>query len=429
MKVHEILENIIVSEQAIRHRQTLKELMNINDTALVYPYELITKNNNGWEYRFFADHIQVNVYIEYDQRSFSLIPEVFSYYNQVAPEEVDDISRNLSSDKIRKLFAQYGSCLKVIFTVGTGSEETMKKSDSGKRQVRIFATVLNILAKHSSDAICIVFDANINEKSRVKMFDRMAKNKMQQLGFSLLSIKDDFDRTYTLINNKVKSPISEHTELLLNSPLPDDWDSNVYSPDVSFKKRIDYAVARAQKMGTGSSRIAFEIEYQGRPTILKIAKNAKGMAQNEAEAGILDDYFIEGLGVTVPLIDYDEINEQPVWIHLEKATKATPKQLCNLLKCGDALTNLVYVAAYNIGKRRQSVEGIMDHIHKNFNYSDEDIETFEEYAQALSELGHYGLELADFTRAANWGIYNGKPVIIDVGATDYVMQQYYSGKR
>jgi hypothetical protein len=64
-------------------------------------------------------------------------------------------------------------------------------------------------------------------------------------------------------------------------PPPDSWDTGIFKK--SYKKQIDYALERAAKIGTGSSRVVFEIEYEGRPTVLKIAKNAKGLAQNEKE--------------------------------------------------------------------------------------------------------------------------------------------------
>jgi len=48
----------------------------------------------------------------------------------------------------------------------------------------------------------------------------------------------------------------------------------------------------AKRLGGGSSRVAFLIDYQGRKTILKVAKNNKGLAQSQpppAEAGGLKE--------------------------------------------------------------------------------------------------------------------------------------------
>ena len=68
-------------------------------------------------------------------------------------------------------------------------------------------------------------------------------------------------------------------EILSEAPLPDDWDKSAYKSDKSFASQLRYAQERAKKIGAGSSRVAFEIEHQGRPTVLKIAKNKKGLAQ------------------------------------------------------------------------------------------------------------------------------------------------------
>ena len=112
-------------------------------------------------------------------------------------------------------------------------------------------------------------------------------------------------------------------QFLLEAPLPDDWDKDIYNDRIPFNKRVQYAKDRAAKIGTGSSRIAFKIPYQGRDTVLKIAKNKKGMAQNEHEVQALSDYYLNKIGITIPMIDYDEQSATPTWIHVEMARKAT----------------------------------------------------------------------------------------------------------
>lgn len=86
---------------------------------------------------------------------------------------------------------------------------------------------------------------------------------------------------------------------LVESPLPDDWDKSTFKKGIPFKKQLDYAIERAEKIGSGSSRVAFEIEYKGRPTILKIAKNAKGLAQNEEEASLLSEPYIPEIVIPI----------------------------------------------------------------------------------------------------------------------------------
>ena len=216
-------------------------------------------------------------------------------------------------------------------------------------------------------------------------------------------------------------------EVIDEMPLPADWDpQQMRQGATTFKSRLAYALERAKKLGTGSSRVATTIEYEGRPTVLKIAKNQKGLAQNSVEADILSDGYASQLGILIPIIDYDEQNREPSWIHTEMATKANEKQLCSLLKC-PSLTFLVNYATSITGKKRYLglPQGYADKLREQ-GMSDDDIETCTEYANKLAELNSsFDVELGDFTRAANWGIYNGNPVIVDVGFNSNVLQQYY----
>jgi hypothetical protein len=111
-------------------------------------------------------------------------------------------------------------------------------------------------------------------------------------------------------------------EFIQEAPLPDEWEQDQMQvrKGTTFQSRIQYARQMAQRLGTGSSRIAFVIEYQGRPTVLKVAKNRKGLAQNREEASILDDGYLGQLDIVIPLIDYDTESGQEVsWIHTEMA--------------------------------------------------------------------------------------------------------------
>ena len=222
--------------------------------------------------------------------------------------------------------------------------------------------------------------------------------------------------------------VRELLEGITEAPLPSEWDQQVYTPQTSYKKRIDYAVARAQKLGKGSSRSAFEIPYQGRMTVLKVAHNTKGMAQNKAEAELLSDGYLSSLDIVIPIIDYDEEHQQPVWIHTEKALKATPKQLCEIMKC-PSLNDLVNssVQAYTgetiggdvLSKSKQVVAQ---------KWGEDAVETFLEYVDKLQELQQFNIKIRDFDRAANWGLYNGNPVVIDLGLTSDVSKKYYEGR-
>jgi hypothetical protein len=209
-------------------------------------------------------------------------------------------------------------------------------------------------------------------------------------------------------------------DILNETPLPPDWDKESFSSDKSFASRVRYAQERAKKIGTGSSRIAFEIEYEGRPTILKVAKNKKGIAQNEYESQMFGDYYLTGMQMTIPMIDHDEENDPPIWIHTEKAEKMKPNQFkqffggldpYEVIKAVDYLTGKVQTR--NISPER--VEQYNELFEEN------------EYINNLVDIiGNYDLPAGDFTRLANWGVYKNSPVIIDIGGSSEVMKLHYS---
>jgi hypothetical protein len=215
-------------------------------------------------------------------------------------------------------------------------------------------------------------------------------------------------------------------EVLDEMPLPADWDpQQMRQGATTFKSRLAYALERAKKLGAGSSRVATTIEYEGRPTVLKIAKNAKGLAQNSVEADVLSDGYASQLGILIPIIDYDEQNREPSWVHTELAQKANEKQLCNIMKCDD-LNQLITMAKSITGKHRMNYQQVTEFL-RSRGKSEEDIDTMTDYANTLADLNsNFDVELGDFARAANWGFYQGKPVIVDVGFNSNVLNQYYS---
>jgi len=214
------------------------------------------------------------------------------------------------------------------------------------------------------------------------------------------------------------------SEFITEAPLPPDWDASQYNPGSTFKQRLGYALDRAKRIGSGSSRVATVIEYQGRPTVLKIAKNTRGLVQNSVEVDILDDGYASQLGILIPLIDYDKQNREPTWVQTELAQKATEKQLAVLMGV-DSLNELIQLANTISGKAKMyKYQQLIDHMAKK-GKSEQQIETATEYANRLVDLSSsFEVELGDLNRKANWGLYQGKPVVIDVGANENFFKQF-----
>ena len=201
---------------------------------------------------------------------------------------------------------------------------------------------------------------------------------------------------------------------LTEAPLPDDWDRSAFGSRSSFASMLRYAKERALQLGRGSSRVAFEIPYKGRKTALKIAINQKGIAQNQEEARLLSDWYLKSIGIVIPMIDYDESNGNRItWIHTEFAQKITQKQLERYFG-GVSMDSIARYLDDQSGVRRLlSTPTLPQEIHDN------------EYFSALQDLVvNYNIPAADLARKANWGLYKGKPVIIDLGYTSETMSLY-----
>lgn len=209
------------------------------------------------------------------------------------------------------------------------------------------------------------------------------------------------------------------SEFLQEAPLPDDWDSGVFDQRVPFARRIRYAKERAKRVGAGSSRVAFVIPYEGRNTVLKVAKNQKGIAQNTEEVSLLYDWYLKNLELVIPIIDADEKNgDNPTWIHTEFAQKAKDSDFKKLT--GLTLNDLVSFAEGRSGRERNSY--IMGKL------SQEQIDALDEnefVSNLVDFIGNYThVPTGDLKRLANWGIYEGRPVIIDIGLTDSSWEYY-----
>ena len=222
------------------------------------------------------------------------------------------------------------------------------------------------------------------------------------------------------------------TDILLESPLPDDWDKSQFNKkDNSFKSILEYCKERAKRLGQGSSRVAFEIEYEGRPTILKIAKNSKGILQNEKEVNILEDRYFSHL---IPMIDYDTENPEPMWIHMEKAEKVT-KQNCTKYVIDHNFFH--FVSTINLHTRYKvynntAADNFAKYLKEEKNIIFEDHPQYEEilslFDTVFGLVDSYDIIAGDFLQYNNWGIYDDDLVIIDLGFDKETLKLYYGNR-
>lgn len=199
------------------------------------------------------------------------------------------------------------------------------------------------------------------------------------------------------------------SEFLNEAPLPDSWDKDKFKGQVDFKGMVDYALERSKSLGEGSARVAFNIKYKGRETALKIAKNQKGIAQNVQEILYLNDKNIKKLNITIPLIDYDTTSDKANWLHTEKADKIYDSDFEKEigLPLRDAILYInrdINPPKLSLGSKLQGRRG--EKIKKDSPI----VKAIYKLLTDFPEIGH-----GDLARIQNWGMYKGRPVILDIG--------------
>jgi hypothetical protein len=195
------------------------------------------------------------------------------------------------------------------------------------------------------------------------------------------------------------------------------WERFQSNKKMSYKDRLALAVRLSKKfLGSGSARIAVELNDG---TVLKVAKTSgSGISQNKEEIRILSNPEVQKLGITIPLIDYDKVSAK--WIQVAKAEAALDEtELARKMGC-ESLENLIGLA-YHISDhpKKQATKDLL----KTMKISDPDMNEslIMLYAQKLAKLAEAGTILLDLVSKENWGFYRGKPVVIDVGFTEFFM--------
>jgi hypothetical protein len=194
---------------------------------------------------------------------------------------------------------------------------------------------------------------------------------------------------------------------------PQEWDMEAFKKLPSFAKRVKYAQEKLGKLGTGSARIVFSVDEN---TVMKLAKNPKGLAQNSVEIDIgTKDWY----DCVVKVFDFDSDN---LWLEAEKAKRVTKPEFKKIVGYNfDTWTTVLYF------KIKQIKDGVGYYI-LNEPLAKEIMEG--EYFNEIVEMSaNWDIEPGDFRRISSWGMVNrgGAPVlvIIDVGLTNQVYKDYY----
>lgn len=215
--------------------------------------------------------------------------------------------------------------------------------------------------------------------------------------------------------------INEHQEkIVVNEAMKQGFSIDMLYSLPSFSKKIQYCTQMLGKpIGRGSSRAVFQIDDE---TVLKLAINPKGIAQNEQEGQ--QDWYRDDLGVTPKVYhDYNKEGDY-TFIVSEYVLPAKKEDFKVCLGVDFETFQMFMTTAYNQYARRKNWLAELDY--DEFN---ELLETNDDLYQFYDYMTNYQVPLGDVIRLANLGMVqrNGQPyiVILDSGLTDDIFNRYY----
>jgi mRNA-degrading endonuclease RelE of RelBE toxin-antitoxin system len=199
---------------------------------------------------------------------------------------------------------------------------------------------------------------------------------------------------------------------------PASFDMEVFKSLKSHAGRNKYAQEHLQRLSSGSSRIVYKIDDE---KVLKLAKNDKGVAQNEVE--IEYGQYNDIKDIVAKIFDYDEQNN--LWVEMELARKVKISDFKNIV--GYNFED-IKKAIHNVGVD----SGILRRIGK-YEMNQELVDDMweNEFTQELfSFIGNYQIPVGDLQRLSSYGVVkrDGQDtiVLIDYGLTHDVYSSYYS---
>ena len=212
-------------------------------------------------------------------------------------------------------------------------------------------------------------------------------------------------------------------DIIKEMAYPSSFDFDEFRKCGSFAERVRYCEARLQRIASGSSRIVYQVDNE---KVLKLAKNQKGIAQNQVEYRLgTEPYYT----CFAEIYEYDE---QGLWIEMEFCKKAKKSDFKAIYGVPfEVLCCMIYDQANNFRNVGWKINPFSDYeniVQKVWEGEENDLQmlfmSIQEYigGEMLSGVG-------DLCRPSSWGINSeGYFTLIDYGLDDDVAKKYYGGR-
>ncbi len=173
----------------------------------------------------------------------------------------------------------------------------------------------------------------------------------------------------------------------------------------TYNARKKYAERNLKHLSSGSSRIVYLTPSQ---TIVKLAKNDKGIAQNKAEANpeMKSKYLNKILSCA----------KNYAWCEVPFLDKITEKEFEEMtgLKFDDFGDSIRYGLKEVSGNTDKEKPESFEKVSKSDIYKE------------MKDIGEkFKLLPGDMARISSWGVKDGRPVLIDAGLTRDIFEEFY----
>ena len=195
---------------------------------------------------------------------------------------------------------------------------------------------------------------------------------------------------------------------------PENFSFEEFNNIRSYNGKLKYATERLRKISSGSSRVVYQVDNE---KVLKIAKNKKGLAQNETEA----DWSKDAYDVTAKVF---ETSPDFFWVEMELAKKLIPSRFKQLTKIS---IQDMQTAMSVLRERMRPIRNLAPA--KLTPESEKKLYENEFYLDIERFVADYDMETGDFGRLNSYGevIRDGeaKVVLVDFGVSQQTWNDYY----
>jgi len=207
-------------------------------------------------------------------------------------------------------------------------------------------------------------------------------------------------------------------EDVMGEDYPTTWNIEQFAALRSFAERQRYCEQHLQRISSGSGRIAYKVDNE---KVLKLAKNRKGIAQNEVEIQYGNERYFSNIVAQIY-----EYHNDALWVEMELARKVSPSVFKKIVGV-DILTFSLYLRNQTAENRGRKAYFSIDPEVKEFLGNSEFANDVMDFLMSSDS------DSGDLGRLSSWGLVNrggsDSLVIVDYGLTQGVYDTHYNKRR